>query len=372
MRITRTILEARRPRPSFTLAMLRSGLGHTRPAEGASMKMDWLRASMVIAACSGSLAACGVPSSSDGDGTEGATGSGGDTGSGTEAPPDPTADPSASGADTGSGGMEGGSGSDDGPDDTTGGDETTTGEPPAACQPTPTRMVILGDSIPACAGVGGKQSDDCAPKRVNDHFAATYGPITYENLSVGGAVTSDVPQYQLPDIEVGIPGHVLVMIYIGGNDLAPYIFQSDQAAIDGWNDTTGPEVAAAWEEILAFLGDEANFPDGVTLLVNTQYNPFDDCTAPPYLVSATKIELLHAHNQALADRAHAQPWGFVADQHPSYLGHGHYVNDQSCPYYDASFEGWMGDLIHPNALGHRHLADIMIEVADTEIYGGCE
>jgi lysophospholipase L1-like esterase len=233
-------------------------------------------------------------------------------------------------------------------------------------------MVVLGDSIAACAVVGGKDSDDCAPKIVNDHLAATYGPLTYENLAVGGAVTTDIPQYQLPDIEVGMPGHVVVMIYVGGNDLAPYIFQTDQAALDGWNDTTGPAVAAAWEEILAFLGDPANFPDGVTLLMNTQYNPFDDCTAPPYYVSATKIELLHAHNDALTERAMSRPWGFIADQHPSFLGHGHYVSDAGCPYYDEAFEGWMGDLIHPNALGHHHLAEMMIEVVESEIYGACE
>ena len=338
------------------------------------MTMDWLRAWVMIAASCSSLVACGDPASNDGDGSEGGS-SGSTSDGGSDVPPNPSVDPpDTSGVDSGSGGMEGSTsdGGSEGPIDgtTTGGE--TTGDPPAGCQPTATRMVILGDSIAACAGVGGKDSNDCAPKRLNDHFAATYGPLTYENLSQGGAVTSDIPQYQLPDINVGIPGHVLVMIYIGGNDLAGYIFGSDQAAIDGWNDTTGPEVAAAWEEILAFLGDPANFPDGVTLLMNTQYNPFDDCTAPPYFVSETKIELLHAHNQALIDRANSQPWGFIADQHPSYLGHGHYVNDASCPYYDESFDGWMGDLIHPNVLGHHHLTEVMIEVAELEIYGGCE
>jgi lysophospholipase L1-like esterase len=335
------------------------------------MTMDWLSALVVIAASSSTLVACGGPASDDG--SEGTGSSGGE---GSEAPPDPSVGMSTSGLDSGSGGMEGstgdgGSSSDGPPAETTTGD-TTTGEPTAGCQPTATRMVVLGDSIAACAGVGGKDSDDCAPKRLNDHLAATYGPLTYENLSVGGAVTTDIPQYQLPDIEVGIPGHVFVMIYVGGNDLSPYIFQSDQAALDGWNNTTGPEVAAAWEEILAFLGDPASFPDGATLLINTQYNPFDDCTAPPYFVSEVKTELLHAHNDALMARADSQPWAFAAHQHPSYLGHGHYVNNANCPYYDETFDGWMGDLIHPNALGHHHLADVMIELADLEIYGGCE
>jgi hypothetical protein len=330
-----------------------------------SMTMGWLRAWAMVGAC-GVLAACGGAGD---DGSDGAGSSGEGRGStgGAEDPLEPTTGATTS-ADTGSG--EAGSGS-EGPANTTDGGDTSTGEPPGECQPTPTRMVVLGDSIAACAVVGGKDSDDCGPKIVHDHLAATYGPVTYENLAVGGAVTRDVPDDQLPDIEVGIPGHVFVMIYVGGNDLAAYIFGTDQAAIDGWNDTTGPEVAAAWEEILAFLGDPANFPDGVTLLMNTQYNPFDDCTAPPYFVTETKIELLHAHNDALVARAQSQPWGFIADQHPSFLGHGHYVDDAGCPYYDESFDGWMGDLIHPNVAGHRHLADVMIEVADTEIFGGC-
>lgn len=313
------------------------------------------------------MTACGEPSSGDSE-ADGSSSSGGETDE-----PGSSGGPSTSGLD--SSGDQGSVGvTTDEPVDTTTdtGEDTSTGEPPAACQPVPTRMVVLGDSIAACAGVGGKDSGDCGPKQLSDYLAANYGPLTYENLSVGGAVTSDVSNYQLFDIEVGVPGHVIVMIYIGGNDLAQYIFLPDQTAIDGWNNTTGPEVAAAWEDILDFLGDPANFPDGVTLLMNTQYNPFDDCTAAPYFVSETKTDLLHAHNQALTDRADSREWAFITDQHPSYLGHGNHYTASSCPYYDASFEGWMGDVIHPNVLGHEHLAEMMAAVADTQIYGGCE
>lgn len=364
-------MDSSHPAPIVGHEMITSALAVWGRFRGLSMTMNWLRTLVVTAASGSLLAACGEPASGDGSET-GASSSGGDT----EAPPETTtASTSTSGLDTGSGGAEGSTtgGSDSGgpADTTTTGDDTTTGDP-AGCQPVPSRMVVLGDSIAACAVVGGKDSDDCAPKRLNDYMAMTYGPLTYENLSVGGAVTTDVPQYQLPDIEVGIPGHVLVMIYVGGNDLAGYIFQSDQAAQNGWDNTTGPEVAAAWEEMLAFFDDAANFPDGVTLLMNTQYNPFDDCTAAPYFVSQTKIDLLHAHNDALTARADSQQWAFIADQHPSYLGHGHYVNDAGCPFYDETFEGWMGDLIHPNVLGHHHLTDVMVEVVDTQIYGACE
>lgn len=324
------------------------------------MRMDWLR--MAILVGSSLTVACGDPADPTGmdpDPTEGSGATGSDPHDTSSMEPDP-ADP-----DTG----ETSGTSTDSADTSTGG---STGEPSGDCPPIPTRMVVLGDSITACAGVGGKDSDDCSPRRLSDYFAANYGPITYENLAVGGAVTRNIPQNQLDDIPVGMPGHVLVMIYIGGNDLAQYIPGSDQAALDGWNNTTGPEVAQAWEEILAFLGDAGNFPDGVTLLMNTQYNPFDDYTAPPYFVSQVKIDLLHAHNDALIERAASQPWAFIADQHPSYLGHGHYFDDPGCPYYDPTFEGWMGDLIHPNPAGHHHLTDVMVDVVEQEIYAGCE
>jgi len=327
---------------------------------------------MALAGC-GLLVGCGSPDDPDGNegDSEDASGTTSDVDDGaTSVPPNP------SGPGTGSGGM------DSDPDDTgtppetsdTGdtGDETTGDPPPDACQPAPTRMIVLGDSITACFGVGGANSDDCAPRRLTNYLESNLGPITYENYAVGGAVTVDVPNNQLDDIEVGIPGHAIVMIFVGGNDLSGYIFQSDDAATNGWNNTTGPQVAQAWEDILAFLGDPANFPDGVTLLMNTQYNPFDDYTAAPYFVSQTKIDLLHAHNDALTERAASQPWAFIADQHPSYLGHGHYVNDPGCPYYDATFDGWMGDLIHPNIQGHHHLTDIMIDTLEVEAYSGCE
>jgi len=332
------------------------------------IQLNW-RGAMRLGALGCSLAvACGPAENSEGMDSEEGSGSEGSSGlspEATDASVDDTAGPA-----TGSGGEQTGT-TDGDPSDTDTAEDTTTGGA-TSCQPTATRMVVLGDSIPACAGVGGTQSNNCAPQLLNTYFADNFGPITYENLSVGGSVTTDVSGNQIFDIEVGIPGHVFVVIYVGGNDLQPYIFLSDQAALDGWNNTTGPEVAAAWEEILAFLGDDANFPDGVTLLINTQYNPFDDCTAPPYFVSQVKIELLHAHNDALIARADSRPWAFVADQHPSYLGHGHYVNDSNCPHYDSSYEGWMNDLIHPNEAGHQHLADEMAAVAALEIYADCE
>ena len=58
-------------------------------------------------------------------------------------------------------------------------------------------------------------------------------------VDADSAVTDDVPNSQMLNIQTGMPGHVLVNIHIGGNDLAPFIFQSDQAAMDAF----GPLIA---------------------------------------------------------------------------------------------------------------------------------
>ena len=265
-------------------------------------------------------------------------------------------------------------GTDDGPatDTATGTDDgpSTTGE--GECLPTPTRVVVLGDSIYTCVTAGGPDSAGCAPKIVQTHVSEILGPTTYENFAVNGAVTHDIPDEQLGMIPVGMPGHTLVLIYIGGNDLADYIFASDEDTIAGYAEKR-PELDANWVDIFAFLQDPANFPDGTTILMNTQYNPFDDCTAPPYNLSATKIDMLHMFNEDLIAKAAAQPNAYIADQHGPFLGHGHHYRVDSCPHFIPDAEAWMIDLdlIHPYGAGHVNLGDELNLVVDG-LYAGCE
>jgi lysophospholipase L1-like esterase len=259
----------------------------------------------------------------------------------------------------------------DGPDPAESGDEApaTTGE--GECPTTPTRLVVLGDSILACYGeVIGPNSDTCSAKIFHGHVSATVGPVSYENLAVPGAVTHDVAASQLGTIPVGMPGHVMVLIFIGGNDLSEYIIASDQAAIDGYAEKR-PLLDADWAAIFAFIDDPNNFPDGVTLLMNTQYNPFDDCTAPPYeVMSPVKTELIGDYNDDLVAKAD-RPGGYIADQHAAYLGHGHHYATASCPFYMEGAASWMFDQIHPNTEGHASLATVLAAKAD-DIYAGCD
>lgn len=255
---------------------------------------------------------------------------------------------------------------DDGTDD--GPPTTGTGE----CLPSPTRVVVLGDSIFTCVTAGGPDAAGCATKIVHNWVSENVGPAAYENYSVNGAVTHDIPDEQLAQIPVGMPGHTLVLIYIGGNDLSEYIFASDEDTVAGYMEKR-PELDQNWADIFAFLQDPANFPDGTTIMMNTQYNPFDDCTAPPYNLSETKIEMLAMYNADLVAKADAQDNAYIADQHTPFLGHGHHYNVDSCPFYQPDSEYWMTalDLIHPYGNGHVNIGDEIVAILEP-LYAGCD
>ncbi len=253
--------------------------------------------------------------------------------------------------------------------DTGTGSGTDTGG--ASCYPTPSRLVVVGDSINACSNVGGRDSANCGPNIFHGTLESSWAPaVTYENHAVGGAVTEDVPNEQLPDVETGQSGHVLALVFIGGNDLQPYIFITDESAETRFQ-TDMPRLLGEWDRIFAFYDDPSAFPDGVTMIMNTQYNPFDDCTAAPYYLSETKIRLLNEYNVEIRRLADERDWVEITDQHAAFLGHGHHYDVDSCPYYLEGADGWMGDLIHPNAVGHGHLAEEWQRTADA-MYSGCE
>lgn len=259
---------------------------------------------------------------------------------------------------------------DDVPDPDDDDDDDDMPPPPAGtCRPTAERFIVLGDSIVACQGVGGTDSPDCAPKQFHTHYDSTYQTVPYENRAVSGARTADVVNQQLATVPTGMAGHALVVIYVGGNDLSPNLLLPDAAAETSFAQLS-TELEGHWEQIFAFFEDAANFPDGATLLINTQYDPFDGCTAQPWNVSQVKLGLLVEYNEAMTARGDARDWVFVADQHSPFLGHGHHAAAPDCPYYAEGSEGWMNDFIHPNAAGHANLADVMAGTAAT-MYEGC-
>jgi lysophospholipase L1-like esterase len=207
-------------------------------------------------------------------------------------------------------------------------------------------------------------------KQFSDYVIAHYGPgATYENYAVGGAQIKDIAG-QLAGVPA-TPGPTLVMFFIGGNDLTPYLTQSDAAAMTGWTGTVEPMMQSMYDATFATLGDTAKFPGGATLLMNTQYNPFDDCTAPPYNISAAKTDILHQFNDKIKTIAGAHgDSAIVVDTHSPFLGHGHHYNVATCPYYMANATQYMQDLIHANAAGNAVLAGVDNSGAD-RLYRDC-
>ncbi len=247
---------------------------------------------------------------------------------------------------------------------------TADAPPPHSCVAAPKRIVVIGDSITACSVIGGPQAADCMSKQFSDYVIAHYGPgATYENYAVGGAQLKDIAG-QMANVPA-TQGPTLMMLFIGGNDLTPYLTQSDAAATTGWTGTVEPMMTAVYDATFTALADTSKFPGGATLLMNTQYNPFDDCTAPPYNISATKTDILHMFNAKIGAIAAAHPdTAIVVDQHGPFLGHGHHYNVSTCPYYMANATQYMQDLIHANAAGNAVLAGVD-DVGADRLYRDC-
>lgn len=244
--------------------------------------------------------------------------------------------------------------------------------PTHSCVAAPKRIVVIGDSITACSVIGGPMAADCVSKQFSDYVIAHYGPgATYENYAVGGARIGDIAG-QLANAPATM-GPTLVMFFIGGNDLTPYLGQSDAAAMTGWTGTVEPMLQAMYDATFATLADTTKFPGGATLLMNTQYNPFDDCSAPSAAspLSATKNAILGMFNDKIRMIASAHPQtAIVVDQHAPFLGHGLNYQGTACPYYVANATYYMQDLIHANAAGNAVLAGVDNGGAD-RLYRDC-
>jgi hypothetical protein len=233
----------------------------------------------------------------------------------------------------------------------------------AGCGTTPKRYVVLGHSVAHCFAVGGINSDMCSLKTTHSLMAQRYPGITYENYAVDGAVIPDVVKTQLAKVAPG-PGHVFVNLFIGGNDLAAHITESDTAAVASW-EKLKPQAIADHETMFAYFNDKSKFPDGATFMINSQYNPFDECVAGFYsFVSLRKQQIIGEFNQVLSTLVSAHKNSALVDQYSSFLGHGHNAKNATCPKYVANYAVWMSDMVHPNAEGHVNLGKEMSRTID--------
>lgn len=272
-----------------------------------------------------------------------------------------------------------GTGSTEEPGGTGGGGDTGGGGGGSKdCAPIPKRYVVLGDAIPlGKEGIDGPDDPRNAFKMMHEYIKETYkaSDLSYENLSKGGAATKDVPGEQIDNVDTGKPGHVLVNIHIGGNDLAPFIAKSDSDAENVF-DGTMEKAEADWQTVFDFFEDKSKFPDGATFIINTQYNPFDDCTETHNLVwklTETKIRLMRQFNERIAALATNKANAVVADQYREFLGHGHHHDNDKCPHYKSGSEYWLlggVDLTNINEAGYAAMGRVFEKVADN-LYKDC-
>ena len=243
-----------------------------------------------------------------------------------------------------------------------------------ACEPAvvPERFIVFGDSILACSTeAGGKSAPGCSARLVHEHLAERFNAdVTYENAAVGGAVTADVIG-QMLGVDATQSGHALVLIGIGGNDLSGFLLTPDSTAMNEFDDLS-MRLDESWDDMLDWLLDPAHFPDGFTLVVDNQYNPFDDCTADPYsFMTPLKTELLGVFNERVAERIEGLGNAQLSDLYQAFLGHGHHYKTAGCPH-TTDAEYWMiggVDLIHPSTAGHAGIT-VEIEAAIDRAYCG--
>lgn len=232
------------------------------------------------------------------------------------------------------------------------------GLPPAQeCGLVPRRLIFLGDSIFGCSRVGGKTSDTCGPKVLHAALDERFPGLSYENHAVPGAVTHDLLD-QMNDIDAELPGHALVVLMAGGNDLKSLLFEPGDAAAEQY-EALRPSLVDDWTEVLAWLEEPGRFTDGVSVVLNTQYDILDDCGAFPFVFySEEKRAILADYNALLADLAAAEG-RVLADHYPPFLGHGQQYLNQDCPWYVPGASRWLLDHIHPDVEGHAQMASII-------------
>jgi hypothetical protein len=186
----------------------------------------------------------------------------------------------------------------------------------------------------------------CSSSLIAEELERSVAPgLEAKFLAEPGAFTAALPA-QAANVEPG-PGHLLVYVWAIGNDL-----------LLGNFDYAGFE--ASWSEVFAYFTDTTRFPDGATFLLNTQYSPTDQCDPPGSRSGFTpeQEQLLQEVNKRMFLDVAARRLDTVAvDHYPDWLGHGSNADMQGCPHCGADNTTWMIDATHPNAIGHRHIAD---------------
>jgi hypothetical protein len=215
------------------------------------------------------------------------------------------------------------------------------------CIAPPARFVVLGDSIADCTGTHGDPAF-CAPTLIAEHLRTTVAAgLVFETHAAAGRKVEDL----LPQaMEVaGGPGHVYVWTYAMGNDLANVYTGA----------TNIDTLVAGYAAMFDYFTDAKRFPDGATFLLNTQYNPNDECSVPGVHTYPAGVDALIAsvNRKVILDVAEARKDAVAIDELPDFLGHGNNADTHGCPFCGADNTPWISDVLHPNQTGNVHIAE---------------
>lgn len=229
------------------------------------------------------------------------------------------------------------------------------------CTSPPARFIVLGDSIADCTGVD-MNTTVCAPNLIAEHLRASLGPtLAFETHAVDGAKVEDLLSQAMK--VAGGPEHVYVWTYCMGNDL------TDVAT--GTTDVS--TLVTGYKAMFDYFADTSRFPGGATFLLNTQYNPNDECRVPGAKSYPASIDdlIISVNKTLILDVAEARPDAVAIDQLPDFLGHGNNANVHGCPYCGPDNTSWMNDVLHPNAAGNIHIAEKWYKAVDAMTGPAC-
>lgn len=259
--------------------------------------------------------------------------------------------------------------------------------PNANCKSLPGQMVVLGDFTPAGRDpIDGPNDAKNGFKIVHEHLKRKYSrpSLVYKNYASPTSLFKELAETQMKSAPTGTSSPTLVLIHSGSNDLAEFITKSSSAAETAFP-TRWAESKTTLDNLVAHFNDKTKFPGGATILINTLYNPFDDCktTIVPIfaVMDETKTRLMGQFNTNLKNYAKGVDNMHFVDLHGPFLGHGRNHENQNCASYKPNADIWLkggtytlgGDktvLTDLNVKGHAKVGELINAKLDA-LFSGC-
>jgi len=255
--------------------------------------------------------------------------------------------------------------------------------PEGTCPPDADRLVVMGDSIsdpqgynvtnPNLAYFNQLLNNTKWADEENTTLPTKFGhDVELVNVAKAGAVTKDLAnQYdRLVNRIAGQPGHTIVVMTIGGNDM--------QVALGTGQSPTGKTLTDALANIRALVDSLRNpdvLPDGVSIYLASVYDPSDGVGRVDSCFGGTDLrpfmEALDVWSEKYVELGKERGIAIVDALH-HFKGHGFYAKDKTNQYYDETDPTiWFdSDCVHPNDRGHNQLRRLFFEAIDLNYEAG--